>query len=113
MTYWQAADRDRGSIACAVVLGAGAIRDFADESASVPQLPAEKQRVARAEGLPPVGNTLALTRARVGVPLVYYLGAGWSRSGDFPSETAWKKFVAGFAERVKVPLTVSVEPSHP
>ncbi|MFZ1055464.1 MAG: glycoside hydrolase family 88 protein [Opitutaceae bacterium] len=108
VTYWQAPDRDRGSIGCAVVLGPGAIKGFAMEEASVPTVPPEKRLLPGSEGLHPVGNLLALARAEVGAPLVYYLGAGWSRSGDFPSELAWNAYVARFAERRLSPLNVIV-----
>ena len=39
MTYWQAPDRDRGSIGCAVILPAGAVREFVTESGSVAACP--------------------------------------------------------------------------
>ena len=35
MTYWQAPDRDRGSIGCAVVLPAGSIVEFTKESGTL------------------------------------------------------------------------------
>ena len=108
MTYWQAPDRDRGSIGCAVVLAPGAVREFVTETASVPAVPPEKQLTPGNEGLPPVGNRLALASATVGKPFSYYLGAGWSRSGDFPDEASWKAYVAQFANRVANPLKVEI-----
>jgi len=108
MTYWQVADRDRGSIACAVVLAKGRPREFALESMSVPQRPEAKRLVPGIEGLPPVGNALMVTEARIGEPLVYYLGAGWSKSGDFPDSDAWREYVGGFAERSRAPVGVRV-----
>lgn len=110
MTYWQAADRDRGSIGCAVVIPAGAVREFVMENASVPALPPDKQLIPGSEGLPPVGNLLAITQADINKPLVYYLGAGWSRSGDFPDEAAWSRYVAQRAESIGVPLVVATAP---
>lgn len=108
MTYWQAPDRDRGSIACAVVLQPGSIREFVAEDASVPPVPEPKRLAPGTEGLHPVGNMLAITRASVGKPLAYYIGAGWTKSGDFPGEDAWKQYVARFVERSGTPLKVTV-----
>ena len=101
MTYWQAPDRDRGSIGCAVVLPKGGIEDFVMETASVPQLPADKRMAPGSEGLHPAGNLLALTPAEMNTPLVYYFGAGWSRSGDFQDAAAWARYVGHFAERLE------------
>ena len=108
MIYWQTADRDRGSIACAVVLPKGRAREFAMESMSVPQRPEAKRLVAGIEGLPPVGNALIVTEARIGEPLTYYLGAGWSNSGDFPDRDAWRGYVEDFAKRSQSPIDVRV-----
>jgi unsaturated rhamnogalacturonyl hydrolase len=110
MTYWQAPDRDRGSIGCAVVLPAGQLREFVMENASVPAVDPEKRLKPGIEGLPPVGNLIAITQAVVGKPLVYYFGAGWSKSGDFPTASDWTGYVAHFAERQRAPLQVESAP---
>jgi rhamnogalacturonyl hydrolase YesR len=106
MTYWQAPDRDRGSIGCAVVLPAGSIQEFVMEDASVPAVAPEKQLKYGIEGLPPVGNLLAITQVDVNKSLVYYIGAGWSRSGDFADGAAWTRYVVHFVERREAPLKV-------
>jgi unsaturated rhamnogalacturonyl hydrolase len=111
MTYWQAPDRDRGSIGCAVLLPAGSVQEFVTEEASVPQLPPEKRTLPGIEGLHPCGNLLAVTQADVNRPLVYYIGAGWSRSGDFLDGAAWARYVGHFAERRDAPLRVAVSMS--
>jgi hypothetical protein len=108
MAYWQAPDRDRGSIGCAVVLPKGGIEEFAMETASVPQLPPDKRLVPGIEGLHPAGNLLALTQAEVNKPLVYYIGAGWSKSGDFDDEASWERYVGRFSERINSPIRVAV-----
>jgi unsaturated rhamnogalacturonyl hydrolase len=110
MTYWQAPDRDRGSIGCAVILPVGGVHTFVGENASVPAVAPERQITPGIEGLPPVGNLLGIARADPGNPLVYYFGAGWSKSGDFPDDKTWMRFVSRFAERVRAPLRVSVAP---
>jgi unsaturated rhamnogalacturonyl hydrolase len=107
MTYWQPADRDRGHIACAVVIPGGAA-GFANESASLPVPTAASLATPGAEGYPPVSNELALLPARVGQPFVYYFGAGWSRSGDFPEEPNWEAYVRLYCERLKAPLVVTL-----
>jgi unsaturated rhamnogalacturonyl hydrolase len=106
MTYWQAPDRDRGSIGCAVILPVGSVHQFTTEDSSMPAADPEKELKPGVEGLPPVGNHIGLASVRVGEPLVYYLGAGWSRSGDFESAESWNRYVTRFAERVRAPLKV-------
>jgi hypothetical protein len=108
MAYWQAPDRDRGSIGCAVVLPAGSISEFAAESGTVGVVPPERQLKPDSEGLPPISNLLAITQAEVGKGLVYYVGAGWSRSGDFPDNEAWVAYVRRFAQRRAAPIQVAV-----
>ncbi|HEY4988549.1 MAG TPA: DUF4861 family protein, partial [Opitutaceae bacterium] len=107
LTYWQAPDRDRGSIGCAVVLPPGSVREFITETESVPAVAPAKQRTPDSEGLPPVANLLAITQVDLGKPLVYFLGAGWSRSGDFPDRASWVRYVRRFTERRDAPLVIS------
>ena len=73
-------------------------------------MPADKQLTPDAEGLPAVGNRLAITQVSAGRDLVYYVGAGWSRSGDFPDEAAWTAYIRRFAERRDAPVKVSAAP---
>lgn len=40
--------------------------------------------------------------------LVYYAGAGWTRSGDFPTANTWNSYLALFAERLKYPLQIDL-----
>lgn len=110
MTYWQAPDRDRGSIGCAVVLPAGSIRKIVLESASVPEVASDKRLVPGVEGLPPIGNMLAITQVNIDKPLIYYFGAGWSKSGDFPDEAAWNAYVGHFSACAGSPLKVAIAP---
>jgi rhamnogalacturonyl hydrolase YesR len=107
MSYWQPADRDRGSIGCAVVFPAGGIREFTAESATLPRLTPAQLSTPDGEGLQPVANLLAIVTAEPGRPLVYWLGAGWSRSGDFPDGAAWEAYVSRFRERLHAPVRVT------
>jgi hypothetical protein len=89
------------------VLPRAGFRGFATESGSVAPVPLDRQRTPDSEGLPPVANLLAIAEVATGKPLVYFLGAGWSRSGDFPDEAAWVRSVRRFAERQRSPLIVT------
>jgi rhamnogalacturonyl hydrolase YesR len=108
MSYWQTADRDRGNIACAVVLP-DKIEKFATESAALPKLTQTDLVTPNDEGLPPVANLLAVTPAEAGKPFLYYLGAGWSKSGDFTAETDWENYVRQFVARLHAPLKVKLK----
>ena len=108
MSYWQPADRDRGNIACAIVLP-DKIEEFAAESATLPKLTPTELVSPSDEGLPPVANLLALAQAESGKPFLYYLGAGWSKSGDFTAETDWENYVRQFAARLRAPLRVKIK----
>lgn len=51
----------------------------------------------------------ALMSVKTGEPLIYYAGAGWSKSG-FPQISDWENYVANFADRLRSPLKVHLEP---
>jgi hypothetical protein len=53
-------------------------------------------------------NHLELVKVKSGVPVRYYTGAGWTRSGDFSNEADWRAYLAAFAERSGSPVTVTV-----
>jgi unsaturated rhamnogalacturonyl hydrolase len=108
MSYWQPADRDRGNIACAIVLP-DKIEEFATESATLPALTQAELTTPNDEGLPPVANLIAVTPAEAGKPLLYYLGAGWSKSGDFTSEKDWENYVRQFVIRIHAPLQLKLK----
>jgi hypothetical protein len=40
--------------------------------------------------------------------LTYYAGAGWTRSGDFPTREAWNSYLSGWARSLDYPLQVKV-----
>jgi rhamnogalacturonyl hydrolase YesR len=106
--YWQAPDRDRGSIACAVALPEHGIREFLTDDSGLKKVAPEKQLIPGVEGLPPVANRLAITHVSAGTALVYFLGAGWSRSGDISTADDWKRYLVRFTEKRGQPLVVSV-----
>jgi len=55
-----------------------------------------------------VANQLLLVTARDGIPVHYFTGAGWDRSGQFKDRAAWEAYVRDFAARVRMPLTITV-----
>jgi hypothetical protein len=85
------------------------IERFATESATLPKLTQTELVTPSNEGLPPVANLLAFTSAEAGKPFLYYLGAGWSKSGDFAAETDWENYVRQFVARLHAPLEVKLK----
>jgi hypothetical protein len=47
-------------------------------------------------------------KAKTGKPFVYYAGAGWTRTGDFADESAWREYLSAFARRLRAPLVVRI-----
>ncbi len=54
------------------------------------------------------GHYLAVSRATPGQPVVHYVGAGWTASGDFPTPQAWWAYLDRFAQRLAAPIAVTV-----
>jgi len=57
---------------------------------------------------PGIGNHLLLVKAHDGVPVKYFTGAGWNKSGQFTDRASWESYVRAFAAGVAKPLTVVV-----
>jgi len=55
-------------------------------------------------------NQLVLAKVTSGQPLRYYVGAGWTKSGDFASPEDWNAYVAACAARAKSPVKVTLTP---
>jgi len=55
------------------------------------------------------GNHLLLVKARDTVPVRYFTGAGWNRSGQFADRASWEAYVKAFAAGVANPLKITVE----
>jgi uncharacterized protein DUF4861 len=49
-----------------------------------------------------------LVQAQKGVPVRYFTGAGWDRSGQFKNRADWETYVQNFAAAVAKPLSVTV-----
>ena len=91
MSFWE--ENKDGGLGIAVILAGGDPAGFAYEA------PAKT---------PGNGNNLLLVKARDGVPLRYFTGAGWNRSGQFADRAAWEAYVKAFAATVANPLKISV-----
>jgi pectinesterase len=53
-------------------------------------------------------NHLILVKAVSGQPVHYYVGAGWSKQGEFTTAQSWNEYVAACAARAKSPIKVAV-----
>jgi len=49
-----------------------------------------------------------LAKAVSGSPVRYYVGAGWSKAGEFTTKESWDAYVAAFAARLKAPLKITL-----
>jgi unsaturated rhamnogalacturonyl hydrolase len=108
MTYWQPQDFAKGVIGTAIILPANSIETFTNDN---PDLPASKFAVPTrtlGEGQPGLRSLLAIAPAQIGVPFVYYIGAGWNESGDFPDAASWNDYIRRFIERRDHPLQVTI-----
>ncbi|HEY6123102.1 MAG TPA: DUF4861 family protein [Steroidobacteraceae bacterium] len=56
-------------------------------------------------------NNLILAKGIDGVPLRYFTGAGWTKSGQFDGRAAWETYVKDFSARVRKPLSINVSAS--
>lgn len=93
ISYWEPAQGEHGSNACAVIVpGASAYLD----------VPAAAPRALEA------GHYLALVQAKPKQALVYYVGSAWSKGGDFADAGAWEEHVAQTAARLAAPVKVSI-----
>ena len=54
------------------------------------------------------GHYMALTHATSGVPVVHWVGAGWTASGDFPTPQSWWTYMDQMAQRIDQPVRVTV-----
>lgn len=85
LTQW-IAQKSNGELGTAILVPNDSFRDFAADKA----------------------NELVITTALAGEPLRYYVGAAWTRSGQFSSQEEWNAYVASMAARAKSPVRVSV-----
>jgi rhamnogalacturonyl hydrolase YesR len=108
MTYWQPQDFTKGVTAVAIVLPKGSVETFTNDLPNLPTSKFAPPTKTVTEGQPAIRNQLAIAPAKIGKPFVYYFGAGWSESGDFPDAKSWNDYIRRFAERRDQPLQVTV-----
>lgn len=86
MSYWEPEMAPHGHTACAVIMAHPAVEGFTISH----------------------DNFLALIRPQSRLSFTYYLGAGWSKSGDFATAAEWERYVAEYAQRRQAPLQVKL-----
>ena len=57
-------------------------------------------------------NAYLLTSVDGAAPLTYYAGGGWSLSGDFPHRESWEAYLRDFAQRLRHPITLTLDPAE-
>lgn len=71
MSVWSEGTHEQGAMGVAVLVDPASIAELKEDS----------------------DNYVLLIRVQPGKPFVYYSGATWSRSPDFPSQKAWEDYV--------------------
>ena len=84
-TQWEV-QKTNGSLGEAIIVSLDALKGFAEDSA----------------------NQLVLAKVVSGQSLRYYVGAGWTKAGDFSSKSDWNAYVATCAARAASPVKVSI-----
>jgi hypothetical protein len=108
MTYWQPQDFAKGVIGTAFILPKNSIETFTNDNPNLPEGKFAPPTHTMTEGQPGLRSLLAIAPAQIGVPFVYYIGAGWNESGDFPDAKSWNGYVIRFVERRDEPLQVTI-----
>ena len=85
LSQWEV-QKTNGSLGEAVIVPSAALQGFAEDSV----------------------NQLVLAKVTSGQPLHYFVGAGWTKSGDFASKEDWNAYVAGCAARARAPVQVTL-----
>jgi pectinesterase len=55
---------------------------------------------------------LAISHATSGQPVVHYIGAGWTASGDFPTPQSWWSYLDQYSMRLASPVKVTFGCAH-
>ncbi len=86
-SQWEV-QKTNGSLGEAIVLPIDSIQGFAEDPS----------------------NQLVLAKAVSRQSLRYYVGAGWSKAGEFTTQESWNAYVAAFARRSQSPLKIALTP---
>jgi len=84
LTQW-IVQKTNGSLGTAVIIPGEAFQGFAEDSR----------------------NNLVLAKVVTGQALRYFVGAGWSKAGEFSSKEEWNAYVAACAARANSPIKVA------
>lgn len=85
---WEPIKDGMGNLGCGIVVAPGLLVDTVEAQ----------------------GNALVVARAAEGPSADYYAGSAWDRGGDFPTVSAWDRYLADWAQRVASPLRIEVAP---
>jgi pectinesterase len=86
-TQWEV-QKTNGALGEAVIVPGGALQGFTEDAV----------------------NQLVLAKVVSGQPLRYFVGAGWSKAGEFNSAADWNAYVAACAARLRSPVKVTLTP---
>jgi hypothetical protein len=75
MAYWEPEEKGNGTIGCGVVM------------------------TSTAKPIDTTEQAFLQTTVKRGQPLIYFAGAGWTKSGDFPDKASWVNYVSKAAEQ--------------
>lgn len=85
VTQW-IEQKSNGSLGTGIVIASAAFHGFAEDDR----------------------NQLVLAQVTAGQPLRYFVGAGWSKAGQFADSAAWQSYVENRAARARAPVSVTV-----
>jgi phosphoribosylformimino-5-aminoimidazole carboxamide ribonucleotide (ProFAR) isomerase len=83
---WEPVKADGSNFGCGVVVDPAQVKEFVEAD----------------------GNVLFVTAMSAGSDVIYYAGSGWDRSGDFRTVEDWDRYLDQAAQRIRLPLSVSV-----
>ena len=56
---------------------------------------------------------IAVSRARTGEPVNYWVGAGWTASGDFRDVRDWVAYLDQWSQRLAAPIKTTIGSAKP
>ncbi|QNL50680.1 DUF4861 family protein [Olivibacter sp. SDN3] len=84
--YWEPGHGDDGTLGVAVVTPEEIVKIFEGE-----------------------GQLLTQFEASSGKPMVYYNGGAWDKAGEITSAEAWEHYLTQYQEKIKNPLTITIQ----
>jgi hypothetical protein len=86
LSFWEPATAENGELGAAIVMKAGRMKKIKkiDEHHAV------------------------IAEVEAGEKMVYYTGAGWSKSGDFENQQQWHDYVKNYTQKINYPLIIKI-----